>query len=153
MSGGGSYGGGSDAEGRAGEGGKRVVHGPFVAGIEPAALTPWFQSVHLKNMRRPPKPSPLGAIIILRQMRKHEWLFTLPRITEEVDDRLEEGIDWIDADPHRAASIFLRLIEEYPEPMDAHHHLALTLEEAGKREEAFRIWYMAGLWRCFSWAG
>jgi hypothetical protein len=55
-------------------------------------------------MRKPGKPSSSGAIIILRQMENHEWLFTLPRITEEVDDRLEEGIDWIDADPERAAS-------------------------------------------------
>ena len=43
-------------------------------------------------------------------MEKHEWLFTLPRINEEVDERLGEGIDWIGADPNRAASIFLELI-------------------------------------------
>jgi tetratricopeptide (TPR) repeat protein len=56
---------------------------------------------------------------------------------------LEEGIDWIGADPNRAASIFLELIDEYPEHMDAYHHLALTLERMGKREEAFQAWRVA----------
>ena len=76
-------------------------------------------------------------------MEKNEWLITLPRITEEVDDRLEEGIDWIDADPNRAKSIFLGLIEEYPEHMDAYHHLALTLQQLGKDGEAFQAWKVA----------
>lgn len=92
-------------------------------------------------MRRTPEPSPSGAIVILRQMEKHEWLFTLPRITEEVDDRLEEGIDWIDADPNCAASIFLELIEEYPEHMDAYHHLALF--QLGRLKEASRALNLA----------
>ena len=78
-----------------------------LARIELPALTPWFQSAYLRDMRRIPMPSPSGAIIILRQMEKHEWLITLPRMTEEVDDRLEEGIDGIDGDPDRAKSIFL----------------------------------------------
>ena len=116
---------------------------PFVPEIELPALTPWFQSVYLSGMRRPPRPSPSGAIIILRQMGKHEWLFTLPRITEEVDDRLEQGIDWIDADPKHAASIFLELVHKYPEHMDAYHHLALTLDKMGEREKAFVMWKRA----------
>lgn len=111
--------------------------------IDRQALTPWFQSTYLRDMRRIPKPSPSGAIIILRQMEKHEWLFTLPRITEAVDDRLEEGIEWIDADPERAATIFMRLIDEYPEHMDAYHHLALTQEKMGRKEEAFQTWKLA----------
>lgn len=46
-----------------------------------------------------------------------------------------ERIDWIDADPERSATIFMDLIDEYPEHMDAYHHLALTLEQMGKKEE------------------
>jgi len=76
-------------------------------------------------------------------MEKHQWRFTLPRITEEVDDRLEEGIDWIDVKPQRAVAIFLELTEDYPEHMDAYHHLALTLARMGKSEEAFRTWKLA----------
>jgi tetratricopeptide (TPR) repeat protein len=88
-------------------------------------------------MRKPGKQTPSRAIIILRQIEKHEWIFKLPRINDGVDHRLEEGIDWIDADPKRAASIFMNLVDEYPEHMDACHHLALTLEQMGKKEEAF----------------
>ena len=78
------------------------------------------------------------AYDIVRQIEKHEWIMNLPRITEEVDDRLEEGIDWIDGDPKHAAAIFLELIEKYQEHMDAYHHLALTLEKMGRKEEAFQ---------------
>ena len=108
-----------------------------------ACLTAPHLQAYLKSMRKPAKPSSSAAIIILRQMEKHEWLFTLPRITEEVDDRLEEGIDWIDADPKYAASIFMTLIDEYPEHMDAYHHLALSLERMGKKEDAFVTWKLA----------
>lgn len=99
--------------------------------------------LNLANMRKRLNPQIQTGIIILRQMEKHQWLFTLPRITEEVDDRLEEGIDWIDANPKRAVSIFLKLVEDYPEHMDACHHLALVLEKAGKHEEAFQTWKLA----------
>jgi len=106
-------------------------------------LTPPGLGVYLKPMRKLGKSSSSGAIIILRQMEKHEWIFKFPRITEKVDDLLEEGIDWIDADPKRAASIFMNLVDEYPEHMDAYHHLALTLEQMGKKEEAFATWKLA----------
>ena len=43
-------------------------------------------------MRLPGEPSQPGPIIIVRQIEKHEWIMNLPRINEEVDDRLEEGI-------------------------------------------------------------
>jgi tetratricopeptide (TPR) repeat protein len=76
-------------------------------------------------------------------MGKNEWIFDLPRLTEEVRDRLEVGIDCMGEDPQRAASIFLELIEEFPEHMDAYHHLALTLEQWGKSEEAFQTWSLA----------
>jgi tetratricopeptide (TPR) repeat protein len=94
-------------------------------------------------MRINKEPLPSGAIIILRQMEKHEWLFNLPRITVAVDDRLEEGIDLMDVDPRRAASVFMELVDEFPEHMDAYHHLALTLERMGKKAEAFAVWQLA----------
>jgi tetratricopeptide (TPR) repeat protein len=90
----------------------------------------------MRRTGEPPKPRP---IIIVQQIQKHEWTLRLPRVTEEVDDRLEEGIDSIDADPEHAESIFLELVRDYPEHIDAHHHLALTLEKMGQTEEAFQI--------------
>ncbi len=47
--------------------------------------------------------------------------------------------NWIDANPNRAAIIFRDLACEYPEHIDAYHHLALTLEKMGRTEEAFQI--------------
>jgi len=94
----------------------------------------------MRNPRRPEKPT---GIIILRQTAKHEWSFCLPRIGEEVHERLEEGIDRIGTHPRRAAAIFRELLEEYPEHLDAYHHLALTLDKMGKRDEAFRTWESA----------
>jgi tetratricopeptide (TPR) repeat protein len=94
-------------------------------------------------MRRPAKPLEPVPIIIVQQIQKSEWIMKMPRVTEEVDDRLEEGIDWIDGDPKRAISIFLELVEQYPEHMDAYHHLALTLDRMGKKEEAFQTWKSA----------
>ncbi len=32
------------------------------------------------------------------------------------------------------------LVREYPEFIDAHHHLALLLSETGRREQAFELW-------------
>lgn len=84
-----------------------------------------------------------GAIIILRHIEKHEWIFELPRITEQVDERLEEGIDWMDANLRRSESIFRKLIAEYPEHIDAYHHLGLTLEQVGRTDDAFHTWEQA----------
>jgi tetratricopeptide (TPR) repeat protein len=106
-------------------------------------LTPSSQAAYLRGMRKAQTPSPSGAIIILRQMAKHEWIFRLPRIGEEVDDRVEDGIDWMDADLKRSVSIFRKLIREYPEHIDAHHHLALTLDLMGRTDEAFELWEKA----------
>jgi len=94
----------------------------------------------MRNRQNPQLPT---GIIILRQMEKHEWLITLPRVNEEVDEKLAEGIYWADADPNRAVSIFLKLVEDYPEHLGAYHHLALVLEKAGKREEAYQTWKQA----------
>jgi tetratricopeptide (TPR) repeat protein len=94
-------------------------------------------------MRQFKKPPQKGGIIILRQSEKHEWVFELPRLTTEVDDRLECGIDWMQANLKRAEAVFRKLIHDYPEHIDAYHHLALALEKMGKGEEAFRIWERA----------
>ena len=92
--------------------------------------------------RQPKSPTKPGAMIILRQTGK-QWNFELPRITEEVDDRLEEGIEWLDSDLKRSASIFRHMIQDYPEHIDAYHHLALAQLKMGKKAEAFRIWERA----------
>jgi len=81
----------------------------------------------------------MGAIVILQQMEEHEWGFRLPRIGEEVHDRLEQGIDWLYENAERAVVIFRKLVRDYPEHCDAYHHLAMALDRAGQEEEAFEI--------------
>jgi tetratricopeptide (TPR) repeat protein len=85
-------------------------------------------------------PSRSAAIIILRKEGRRNWIFELPRITPEVDDRLDEGIDWLHTDPKHAAFIFAQLVREFPEHMDAYHHLGLALQNLGRKQEAFQIW-------------
>ena len=82
-------------------------------------------------------------IILLREVEPGEWCMEMPRITVEVDERLDEGIDLMEAgDFNRAIAVFARLINELPEQLDAYHHLALTLQYAGRSREA------ADVWRC-----
>ena len=90
-------------------------------------------------MRRNLKPAKPSGVVILQQVERTEWIFNLPRVDEEVRDQLEAGINWLNAEPSRAARIFRKLIAEYPEHMDACHHLGLALDRMGKDEEAFEI--------------
>ena len=97
------------------------------------------EPVYLGSMRKKQKPANSGAMIILWQMSPHEWIFSLPQIGEDVHDRLDEGIEWLDDQPKLAASIFRKLIDDYPEHLDAYHHLALALDVMGKDAEAFEV--------------
>lgn len=67
--------------------------------------------------------------------------FEYPRLDWEVTEELDNAIaHWRIGDLTFAAGEYRRLIDEYPEFIDAHHHLALLLDRAGREEEAFRIW-------------
>jgi hypothetical protein len=70
-------------------------------------------------------------------MDKHEWTFELPRITEEVDDRLEEGIDWIHANPLIAKEL-LKTKHRKPKGADQRY---VTL---GSPSQAFLYWKQQG---------
>jgi tetratricopeptide (TPR) repeat protein len=96
-----------------------------------------LQTITMRNVKRQPKPT---GIIILKQIQKHEWIFEYPRFTEDVHDLLEDAIDWIDSDVRVAKLHFRRLIREYPEHLDAYHHLALTWYRQGKLEKAAELW-------------
>ena len=81
--------------------------------------------------------------ILLREVEKGEWWMEMPRITVEVDERLQAGIDWMRSGEFRkATAIFSQLIKELTEHLDAYHHLALTRQRAGMVKEA------ADVWRC-----
>jgi tetratricopeptide (TPR) repeat protein len=85
------------------------------------------------------KPSPLGGVIIARQMKKHKWILRFPRITGQVDDKLRKGINWLRSDPQCAECVFLELISDYPEYLDAYHYWALALERKGDQTQADQV--------------
>ncbi len=94
-------------------------------------------TLSMRNVNRRPQP---GGIIILKQTGKHEWVFIYPRITEEVHDLLDDAIVRMHSDPRAAKLRFRRLIRDYPEHLDAYHHLALTWYRQGKLDKAAELW-------------
>jgi tetratricopeptide (TPR) repeat protein len=80
------------------------------------------------------------GVIILERIDKNGWLFNCPRLRGEVQELLGDAIDWMDTNPRLARSRFSSLIRDYPEFLDAYHHLALTWYREGKTAQAFRIW-------------
>lgn len=79
-------------------------------------------------------------MIILKRIGKHEWIFEYPRLKEEAHGRLELGIEAMQVNFRIAKSCFRTLIEDYPEFLDAYHHLALTWHRQGKRDKAAELW-------------
>ena len=86
---------------------------------------------------------PEGAISVVR-VGEHAWHFQSPRLTDQAYDRLYIAIEHYWAGEDAAAEAGYRaLIREYPEFIDAHHHLALLLSYTGRADEAYEIWYAA----------
>jgi tetratricopeptide (TPR) repeat protein len=80
------------------------------------------------------------GLIILERIDEHGWIFKYPRLTSEVHELLGDAIDWMDTNLIIARTQFRRLIRDYPEYLDAYHHLALTWYHAGEMNRAFQIW-------------
>lgn len=89
--------------------------------------------------KRHPKPES-SAIIIIEQAYEHDWVFRFPRIEGKVLDRLHAGIDEMEFDPLLARKMFTQLLRDYPEFLDAYHHLALTWYQQGEHEKAAAVW-------------
>lgn len=76
--------------------------------------------------------------IELSSLNKNEWVFEFPRLSVEAHNRLDNAIDlWHAGDLSGAEREFRLLIVEYPEFVDAHHHLAMLLDGSGRNREAF----------------
>lgn len=79
--------------------------------------------------------------IQLKHVGEQIWEFEFPRITWEILEKFHEAIElWEMNEIEIAEKEYRRLIAGYPEFIDAHHHLALLLDETGREEEAFTIW-------------
>ena len=53
---------------------------------------------------------------------------------------LGNAINWMHSDPQVAKLRFRRLIRDYPEHLDAYHHLALTWYREGNLDKAAELW-------------
>jgi tetratricopeptide (TPR) repeat protein len=86
------------------------------------------------------RPYPEGALSV-RRIGRREWEFCYPRLTDEVYDAFHEGIDlWEIGEYAAAEERYRQLVHELPEFIDAHHHLALVLDDTDRREEAYGLW-------------
>lgn len=78
--------------------------------------------------------------LAVKQVGDHEWAFEYSRLTLEALDSLDEGIDlWHAGHNAEAEQAYRQLIRDFPEFIDAYHHLALLLD-SNRKQEAFLIW-------------
>ena len=83
---------------------------------------------------------PAGSLVVT-QVGEREWMFEYPRLEWETLEVLHTAIDeWHMGDVGSAEDRYRQLVGDYPEFIDAHHHLALLLGETGRGEEAFQLW-------------
>ena len=89
------------------------------------------------------KQIPKGSITVV-PFFKNEWRFQFSRLDERVTDMFYDALDDLDAGEVRQAETSLRLLlDGYPEFIDAHHHLAVILDETRRHKEARQRWEMA----------
>jgi tetratricopeptide (TPR) repeat protein len=83
---------------------------------------------------------PEGAIAVTRA-GEQEWMFEYPRLSWEILEEFHEAIDaWRVGEFASAEEVYRQLIADYPEFIDACHHLALLLSDTGREAEAFQMW-------------
>lgn len=83
---------------------------------------------------------PEGAITVVK-MDEHDWMFEYPRLSWDVMEEFHEALEhWRVGDVATAEAMYRELVDEYPEFIDVHHHLALLLDATGRGEQAFRLW-------------
>lgn len=70
----------------------------------------------------------------------NEWSFEYPRLTIDVIEELDEGIDrYQSGDLSGAKTKFSGLIRKFPEFIDAYHHLALAMDYLGNPYKSFNL--------------
>jgi len=83
---------------------------------------------------------PEGSLVVTH-VSDHEWNFEYPRLEWAILEAFHDAIDdWHMGDVASAEETYRQLVGDYPEFIDAHHHLALLLSETGREEEAFQLW-------------
>ncbi len=83
---------------------------------------------------------PEGALIV-KQAGEGRWSFDYPRLSWDTLEEFHEAIEfWRAGYMAVAEAEYRRLTADFPEFIDAHHHLALLLSETERPDEAYRLW-------------
>ena len=88
-------------------------------------------------------PLPRGSIVFV-QIEEHEWTFKYPRITARVLDRFDQAVEMMEnVQIVKAESEFRQMLVDFPEFIDAYHHLAMVMENTKRVGDAFATWEYA----------
>jgi tetratricopeptide (TPR) repeat protein len=80
-------------------------------------------------------------LLAIERAGENMWTFTFPRLTWEVLEEFHEALEyWRAGYLTDAEEEYLWLLEEFPEFIDVHHHLALVLRKTDRKDEAFQVW-------------
>ncbi|MGD9489472.1 MAG: tetratricopeptide repeat protein [Calditrichaceae bacterium] len=89
----------------------------------------------------------------VKEVKKNEWQFVQSAYFENAEDDLAEAKELLEDGETEAAEELLRtIISEYPEFLEAYHHLALILSDNDEDDLAFDLWKKAAdiALRCFT---
>jgi len=83
---------------------------------------------------------PPGSLLV-EARGEGDWEFVYPRLTTTIYGYFHDAIEsWEVGDVTFAEQRFRQLLSDYPEFIDAYHHLAILLEETGDEDEAYGLW-------------
>ena len=92
----------------------------------------------------PTEATPTPGTLAVEARDDDCWGFVYPRLTMTVYEVFEEAIDaWRVGDIDYAEDRYRQLLDDYPEFIDAYHHLAMLLDETGYESEAYALWQHA----------
>lgn len=85
-----------------------------------------------------------GERVKLRQLAAHEWKFEFPRMDAAVSGRFEEALEAMrSGDLAGVVELLQQLLKDFPEHIDARHHLAIVLDATRRPAKALREWCRA----------
>ena len=80
----------------------------------------------------------------LKEVCPHEWEFVYPEEYDKIMDYFHSGCEMMDeGDWEEAEEVFIGVLKEIPDHLDALHHLAMIREEDGDGKKALSIWGQA----------
>lgn len=80
-------------------------------------------------------------MLSLQQVGSHEWQFVYPEQYEELMEEFHQGVELLEGGRlNKAERIFRQTLAQMPDHLDALHHLALVLDEEGRKAAALTVW-------------